>query len=112
MKKTLRRIFYRSIDNKEISYKNLNDFMKNKIVYLIDVRSGQEYEEGHLNGAINIPLFNIEKEIGNVVRNKNDIIILYCSSGNRSKEAKKILENMGYQEVYNLKGGIDRVWIK
>ena len=65
-----------------------------------------------MNGAINIPLFNIEKEIGNVVRNKNDIIILYCSSGNRSKEAKKILENMGYQEVYNLKGGIDRVWIK
>ena len=86
--------------------------MKNKIVYLIDVRSGQEYEEGHLNGAINIPLFNIEKEIGNVVRNKNDIIILYCSSGNRSKEAKMILENLGYQEVYNLKGGIDRVWIK
>ena len=41
MKKTLRRIFYRSIDHKEISYKNLNDFMKNKIVYLIDVRSGQ-----------------------------------------------------------------------
>lgn len=112
MKKTLRRIFYRSIDNKEILYKNLKEFMKNKIVFLIDVRSNQEYEEGHLNGAINIPLFNIEKEIQNIVKNKNDIIILYCSSGNRSKEAKKILEKLGYQEAYNLKGGIDRVWIK
>ena len=112
MKKTLRRIFYRSIDNKEISYKNLNEFMKNKIVFLIDVRSNQEYEEGHLNGAINISLFNIERNIVNVVKDKNDIIILYCSSGSRSKEAKKILENLGYQEVYNLKGGIDRVWIK
>ena len=112
MKKTLRRIFYRIIDNKEISYKNLNEFMKNKIVFLIDVRSNQEYEEGHLNGAINISLFNIERNIVNVVKDKNDIIILYCSSGSRSKEAKKILENLGYQEVYNLKGGIDRVWIK
>src|SRR5699024_12195515 len=73
-----------------------------------DVCSSDLYEEGHLNGAINIPLFNIEKEIQNIVKNKNDIIILYCSSGNRSKEAKKILENLEYQEVYNLKGGIDR----
>lgn len=85
--------------------------MKNKKVFLIDVRNNQEYEEGHLNGAINISLYNIEKQIENIVKDKTDLIILYCSSGNRSKEAKKILENLGYQEVYNLKGGIDKVWI-
>ena len=85
--------------------------MKNKNVYLIDVRTSREYEEGHLNGAINISVFNIEKEILNVVKNKDDLIIVYCSSGSRSKEAKKILENLGYTEVYNLKDGIDRLWI-
>ena len=112
MIKKIKRIFYRSIENKEISYKNLKELMKNKTVYLIDVRSNQEYEEGHLDGAINISMYNIEKEISNYVKNKNDLIILYCSSGGRSREAKKTLENLGYQHVYNLKGGIDTVWIR
>ena len=112
MIKKIKRIFYRSIENKEISYKNLKELMKNKTVYLIDVRSNQEYEEGHLDGAINISLYNIEKQIGNYVKNKRNIIILYCSSGGRSREAKRILENLGYEEVYNLKGGIDMVWVR
>ena len=112
MIKKIKRIFYRSIENKEISYKNLKELMKNKTVYLIDVRSNQGYEEGHLDGAINISLYNIEKQIGNYVKNKTDIIILYCSSGGRSREAKRILENLGYEEVYNLKGGIDMVWVR
>ena len=112
MIKKIKRIFYRSIENKEISYKNLKELMKNKTVYLIDVRSNQEYEEGHLDGAINISLYNIEKQIVNYVKNKTDIIILYCSSGGRSREAKRILENLGYEEVYNLKGGIDMVWVR
>ena len=112
MIKKIKRIFYRSIENKEISYKNLKELMKNKTVYLIDVRSNQEYEEGHLDGAINISIYNIEKQIGNYVKNKTDIIILYCSSGGRSREAKRILENLGYEEVYNLKGGIDMVWVR
>ena len=112
MIKKIKRIFYRSIENKEISYKNLKELMKNKTVYLIDVRSNQEYEEGHLDGAINISMYTIEKEILNYVKNKNDLIILYCSSGGRSREAKKTLENLGYQNVYNLKGGIDMVWVR
>ena len=45
MIKKIKRIFYRSIENKEISYKNLKELMKNKTVYLIDVRSNQEYDE-------------------------------------------------------------------
>ena len=112
MIKKIKRIFYWCIDNKDISYKNLKELMKNKTVYLIDVRSNQEYEEGHLDGAINISMYNIEKEILNYVKSENDLIILYCSSGGRSREAKKTLENLGYQNVYNLKGGIDTVWIR
>ena len=114
----LSRMLYRSATtNKDISYKDLKSLMKNKYIVLIDVRSGQEYEEGqyeegHLDGAINIPVYNIEKEISKYVRNAEDTIILYCSSGSRSRQAKEILENLGYSEVYNLKEGIDKIWIK
>lgn len=107
----LRRIWYRSASNKDISYEELKKIIKNKEIYLIDVRSGQEYEEGHLDGALNIPLYNIEKDIEKNIENKENIIILYCSSGSRSKKAKEILERLGYSEVYNLKEGIDKIWI-
>ena len=113
MVRFLKRILYRSsTQNKDISYKELKLLMKNKDIVLIDVRSGQEYEEGHLDGAINIPIYKIEKEIEKNVKSKETTIILYCSSGSRSKQAKEILEKLGYLEVYNLKDGIDKIWIK
>ena len=98
--------------NKDISYRELQSLMKTQNIVLMDVRSGQEYEEGHLDGTINIPVYNIEKDIAKHVKNKEDTIILYCSSGSRSKQAKEILEKLGYSEVYNLKEGIDKIWIK
>ena len=91
----IEKIFYRSIENKDISYSDLKIFMKKNNVYLIDVRSKQEYEEGHLDGAINISLYNIEKEIEKVVKNKSSKVILYCYSGSRSKKEKKIIEDLG-----------------
>ena len=60
---------------------------------LLDVRSPQEYEEGHLGGAI--------------LKNKKEVIIVYCSSGIRSKKAQKELMELGYEYVYNLKGGLE-----
>ena len=110
--KGLKKIFYRSIENKEISYKELNEFIKNKGALLIDVRSSQEYDEDHINGAINIPLYNIKKEIEKIAKDKNQIIILYCATGARSKKAKTEIEKLGYENVYNLKGGIDSIWTK
>lgn len=111
MIKRVKKFLNRSIENKEISYGYLSELMKKKKAFLIDVRSSQEYEEGHINGAINLPVYNIENQITKVVTDKNDVIILYCLTGNRSKKAKKILENLGYAEVYHLNGGIDKIWI-
>lgn len=112
MLKKLRKFFNRSLQSKEISYKDLQEFMRNNNAILIDVRSSQEYDEGHLNNAINIPLYNVKNEINENVKNKSNLIILYCSSGGRSKKAKAELEKMGYENVYNLKGGLDNIWIK
>ena len=112
MFKKLRNILYRSVENNEISYKNLIQGMKNKNIILIDVRSSQEYEEGHLNGAVNIPLYNLEEKVENIIKEKNALIVVYCSSGYRSKKAKEILEKLNYINVYNLKDGLDNVWIQ
>jgi phage shock protein E len=66
---------------------------------LIDVRTAQEYEKGHLDGSILIPYDRISKEIGNVVKDKSQTIHLYCRSGRRSKIAKDTLLELGYKNV-------------
>lgn len=108
MLKKIKSFLSRGLDNRDITYENAKKIIrKNKKAYLIDVRSKQEYDEGHLTGAINICLYNIEQEILKI--DKDSTIILYCASGIRSKRAREILEDMGYKEVYNLKNGIERI---
>ena len=107
MFKKMREILYRSLDNKEISYKKLEEIMrKNNNCLLLDVRSKQEFEEEHLNGAINIALYELEKQIIKLP-DKQCIIIIYCRSGHRSRQAKEKLEKLGYKNIYNLKNGLD-----
>lgn len=93
----------------DINYNQFNKiFMEGKGI-LIDVRSKQEYAENHFDGAINLPLDEIEKEIKRVVPDKNKVVLLYCQYGSRSKKAQNILKKLGYINVYNLKGGIDGI---
>ncbi len=109
MLERIKRIFNRHINEKEVNYKTVQEMLKKENAVLIDVRSHQEYEEGHLIGAILLPLYNIENEILNLVPNKNTTIIVYCTSGIRSKEAGEILEMLGYENVYSLKGGLNSI---
>ena len=109
MLERIKRIFNRHINEKEINYKTVQEMLKKENTVLIDVRSHQEYEEGHLIGAVLLPLYNIENEILNLVPNKNTTIIVYCTSGIRSKEAGELLEMLGYENVYSLKGGLNSI---
>ena len=54
-------------------------------------------------------LFYDYNPLNKILPNKQQTIITYCSSGSRSKEAQERLENMGYENVYNLKGGLDAI---
>lgn len=110
MLKKIKKIFYRSIMSNDISYDVAKKILREENGILVDVRSKQEYEEGHLPTAIHVSLYDIKKKIESVVPDKNKLIVVCCSSGNRSRQAKQILENMGYQEVYNLKGGLDAIF--
>ena len=103
-----RRRCWRSLQNGDITLEEL----KNKVAQgaiLIDVRSNQEYREGHLQEAINIPEFEIIKKIQKEVPKKNQLIVLYCQYGGRSKNAMTIMKNIGYTNVYNLYGGLDKI---
>ena len=69
---------------------------------LIDVRNADEYSTGHLKGAINVPLQEIDSLIVREVKDKDRVILLHCQSGTRSGVAKNRLNALGYTRVYNL----------
>ena len=106
----LRKIFNirlnRSIERKDIMQSEIKSLMS-KGAILIDVRSPQEYNEGHLDNSILLPEYEILKKIEDIIPNKNTKIILYCSSGTRSKKAQEELEKMGYKNIYNVLNGVE-----
>lgn len=73
---------------------------------IIDVRSAEEYNSGHLQGAINIPHNEITGKISSFVPEKSTNIKLYCRSGRRVKIAMEALQKQGYKNLENF-GGID-----
>ena len=104
MRKWLKKL-YRSKQN--ITKEEMMDMISNNSnIILLDVRSYQEYEEGHLNGAINIPTYDIYREAPKILKDKEAVIIAYCTVGLRSENAINILRKMGYKNLYHLDGGI------
>lgn len=96
--------------NNEITYKDAKKILREEAnSYLIDVRSKQEYNEYHLPNSINIPVYNIEKDINTVTNDVNSVMILYCQMGSRSRMALEKLKRLGYKNLYNLKGGIENI---
>ena len=74
---------------------------------LIDVRSPQEFQEGHLKNAILLPEYEIKENVSEILPDKLQIIIVYCSTGHRGIKAQRLLQKMGYQQVYNLYNGLE-----
>ena len=72
---------------------------------IIDVRTQNEWESGHLNKAIHLPLDAFESGIESLVKDKDAKVYLYCRSGNRSGKALKIMQKLGYTNAANV-GGI------
>lgn len=74
---------------------------------IMDVRRQDEYDEGHIPGAILIPNESIETDPPAELPDLDQIILVYCRSGRRSKEAAQKLADMGYSNVYEFGGIID-----
>jgi rhodanese-related sulfurtransferase len=87
---------YKTIDSNEAM-----DLINNKAI-VIDVRTSDEYNTGHIEDSINIPVDNINS----INYGKDTTIIVYCATGMRSANAAQTLINLGYTNVYNLDGGL------
>lgn len=74
--------------------------------YLIDLRTSEEYKEGHIEGSINLPLDDIE-DIDIIVDDPKSKIYLYCRSGKRSSQGAMILRSLGYENAINIGGILD-----
>jgi molybdopterin/thiamine biosynthesis adenylyltransferase/rhodanese-related sulfurtransferase len=75
---------------------------------ILDVREADEFEQGVLPGSVHIPRGFLELQVEGKLPKKDQPIIVYCAGGIRSAFACKVLQEMGYQEVYSLIGGFNR----
>ena len=73
---------------------------------ILDVREQDEYDAGHIPGAVLLPVDTINEETAaSVIPEKDTVVLVYCRSGNRSKTASKALVDLGYTQIYEF-GGI------
>lgn len=96
---------FRTSNVNQISAEDLHEkVIGSEKFVLLDVRAPQEFEDGHIEGAINIPVADLREKHTELI--KNDSIIVVCSSGNRSSLATSILKQNQFKNVYNLAGGM------
>ncbi|MBQ6797559.1 MAG: rhodanese-like domain-containing protein [Clostridia bacterium] len=74
---------------------------------ILDVRTPEEYNEGHIPGAVLIPDYDIKTKAEQILTDKNALILVYCRSGRRSKNAARELAALGYTNVKEFGGIID-----
>lgn len=74
---------------------------------LVDVRTQAEYDEGHIEGAVLLPLDQLETLSEEQLTDKEATLFVYCRSGSRSAQASQLLVDLGYQNVYDIGGIVD-----
>ncbi len=79
---------------------------KEKDVFILDVRTTEEYNEAHMKDANLIPIQELEQNINKIPKDKK--VIIYCARGKRSANACVMLKDKGLKELYNVEGGINQ----
>ena len=74
---------------------------------LVDVRTKAEYDEGHIEGALMLPLDQLETLAESQLKDKDATLLIYCRSGNRSAQASALLMELGYTQIYDFGGIMD-----
>ncbi|MGX4599331.1 rhodanese-like domain-containing protein [Faecalimicrobium sp. JNUCC 81] len=92
---------------KNIGKNELKKIIENKEdIFLLDIRTKEEYEEGNIDTSVNIPLQNLLYDIYDIEEYKDKKVVVYCRSGHRSITACNILSMSGFTDLYNLEKGI------
>ena len=86
----------------DVEASDIENLVKNK-EFLLDVREEYEYQDGHIKGAVNLPLREILEKKDTLPKDKD--IYVYCRSGHRSADAVNFLKSLGFEKVHNVEGG-------
>ena len=73
---------------------------------VLDVREAQEHSSGHIKNSVHIPMSALKSRMAELEKYKNRKILAYCRSGSRSNYACKLLKKSGFENVFNLSGGV------
>ena len=91
----------------QITQEEAKEMMDAQEVILLDVREQDEYDSGHIPGAVLLPVGTIDEDTAaEVIPGKDSTVLVYCRSGNRSKTASAALAELGYTAIYEF-GGIN-----
>ncbi|OQW73351.1 MAG: sulfurtransferase [Proteobacteria bacterium ST_bin11] len=80
--------------------------MNSDDVVVLDVREPNEFAKSHIENAINMPLSKVEEQVGSLEKHKNHPLIVTCQTGARSAAACKTLTKAGFENVFNMTGGM------
>ena len=92
----------------EVEYPEIDHPGVNGTVYL-DVRGADEFNSGHINGALHLPWVDIEAKAEGLIPKKETPIVTYCAVGHRSAIAADYLQALGYTAVISIKGGLQAI---
>jgi rhodanese-related sulfurtransferase len=91
--------------NNKLTVKQFSKKIENKDYdYLLDVRTPEEWNQGHHKDAILIPIANFVSDLSKLISNKNSKLLLYCKKGIRAEATAKIAERLGYKNIYWMDG--------
>jgi phage shock protein E len=97
--------------NADYNPKEFNTEMQKQDCIILDVRAPEEFNAGHLKGAVNINWNGSDFQAAIEKLDKNKKVFVYCAVGGRSAKAKVVLQKVGFKEVHNMLGGIE-AWKK
>jgi len=80
--------------------------LENLHPFILDVRTPQEYQQIHIEGTTLIPIQQLQARIAELESKKHEDVFIYCATGNRSTVAARILVNLGFKRIYNLRYGV------
>jgi len=99
-------INYRQASYREVSSKDAAELINSEQPIILDVRTPQEYQRGHLPNSVLIPVQQLQQRYRELGSDHNREVLIYCATGNRSTVASKILIDSGFKHIVNMRGGI------
>lgn len=96
------------IENLRIQPNALRDDPREDFYFTVDVRTPQEFKDGHIRGAINLPYYELTSHLDRLPSDRGEPILVYCEAAQRSTHALMALRLLGFDNVWYLNGGTTR----